>query len=95
MAGRALVLVAPDGTVRVDTFAPPLEVPGPELVLDALDERRRRLASATAGSSVADPLLAFGAFATERTKAMPPTGGGRKEHMTDGVSRVSLEIGGT
>src|SRR3954447_2318357 len=26
---------------------------------------------------------------------MPPTGGGRKEHMTDGVSRVSLEIGGT
>src|SRR3954452_20452379 len=26
---------------------------------------------------------------------MPPTGGGRKEHMTDGGSRVSLEIGGS
>ena len=38
-AARALVAVAPDGNVEWTHLAPPLEVPGPELVLDALDER--------------------------------------------------------
>jgi len=38
-AARALVAVAPDGKVEWTHLAPPLEVPGPELVLDALDQR--------------------------------------------------------
>src|SRR5437763_10648528 len=29
------------------------------------------------------------------TKQLPPTGGGRKEHMSENVTRVSVDIGGT
>ena len=38
-AARALVAVAPDGRVEWTHLAPPLEVPGPELVFEALDAR--------------------------------------------------------
>ena len=39
LASRALVVVGPDGTVEWSYLSPPLEVPGPELVLEALDRR--------------------------------------------------------
>ena len=39
VAGRGLVLVGPDGTVDWAYLSPPLEVPGANLIFDALDER--------------------------------------------------------
>ena len=39
VAGRGLVLVGPDGTVDWTYLSPPLEVPGANLIFDALDER--------------------------------------------------------
>jgi peroxiredoxin len=39
VAGRALVLVDPDGTVQWSYMSPPLEVPGANLIFDALDQR--------------------------------------------------------
>jgi peroxiredoxin len=38
-SGRALVVVGPDGRVEWSHLAPPLEVPAPDLVLEALDRR--------------------------------------------------------
>jgi peroxiredoxin len=38
-AGRALVLVNEDGTVEWSYLSPPLEVPGANLIFDALDQR--------------------------------------------------------
>ena len=38
VAGRALVVVAPDGTVSWSYMSPPLEVPGANLIFDALDQ---------------------------------------------------------
>jgi peroxiredoxin len=38
VAGRALVLVAPDGKVAWSYMSPPLEVPGANLIFDALDQ---------------------------------------------------------
>jgi hypothetical protein len=42
VAGRALVVVGPDGTVEWSYSSPPLEVPGPELVFEALGLEVRR-----------------------------------------------------
>jgi len=39
VSGRALVMVGPDGTVKWSYLSPPLEVPGANLIFDALDER--------------------------------------------------------
>jgi peroxiredoxin len=39
VAGRALVMVGPEGTVTWSYMSPPLEVPGANLIFDALDER--------------------------------------------------------
>jgi peroxiredoxin len=39
VAGRALVMVGPDGTVLWSYMSPPLEVPGANLIFDALDQR--------------------------------------------------------
>ena len=39
VASRALVLVGPDGTVEWSYLSPPLEVPGANLIFDALDQR--------------------------------------------------------
>lgn len=39
MAGRALVMVGPDGQVQWTHMSPPLEVPGANLIFDALDQR--------------------------------------------------------
>ncbi len=39
VAGRALVMVGPDGTVEWSYQSPPLEVPGANLIFDALDQR--------------------------------------------------------
>jgi peroxiredoxin len=39
VAGRALVIVGPDGTVTWSYMSPPLEVPGANLIFDALDQR--------------------------------------------------------
>jgi peroxiredoxin len=39
VAGRALVMVGPDGTVEWSYMSPPLEVPGANLIFDALDQR--------------------------------------------------------
>jgi peroxiredoxin len=36
---RALVMVAPDGEVKWTYMSPPLEVPGANLIFDALDQR--------------------------------------------------------
>jgi peroxiredoxin len=36
-SGRALVMVGPDGTVTWSYLSPPLEVPGANLIFDALD----------------------------------------------------------
>jgi peroxiredoxin len=40
VAGRALVVVAPDGRVSWSYMSPPLEVPGANLIFDALDQQR-------------------------------------------------------
>jgi len=40
VAGRALVLVGPDGKVEWSYMSPPLEVPGANLIFDALDQQR-------------------------------------------------------
>ncbi len=39
VAGRALVMVGPDGTVEWAYMSPPLEVPGANLIFDALEQR--------------------------------------------------------
>jgi hypothetical protein len=39
VSGRALVLVDEDGTVQWAYRSPPLEVPGANLIFDALDQR--------------------------------------------------------
>jgi peroxiredoxin len=39
VAGRALVIVGPDGSVTWSYMSPPLEVPGANLIFDALDQR--------------------------------------------------------
>ena len=39
VAGRALVMVGPDGTVQWSYLSPPLEVPGANLIFDALEQR--------------------------------------------------------
>jgi peroxiredoxin len=38
-SGRALVLVSAEGTVKWSYMSPPLEVPGANLIFDALDQR--------------------------------------------------------
>jgi peroxiredoxin len=40
VARRALVMIGPDGTVQWAYSSPPLEVPGTDLILEALDQRR-------------------------------------------------------
>ncbi len=39
VASRALVMVGPDGTVQWSYMSPPLEVPGANLIFDALEQR--------------------------------------------------------
>jgi peroxiredoxin len=39
VASRALVMVGPDGLVRWSHLSPPLEVPGANLIFDALEQR--------------------------------------------------------
>jgi peroxiredoxin len=39
VSSRALVMVGPDGTVEWSYMSPPLEVPGANLIFDALDQR--------------------------------------------------------
>jgi peroxiredoxin len=39
VAGRALVMVGPEGAVEWSYLSPPLEVPGANLIFDALDQR--------------------------------------------------------
>ena len=39
VAGRALVMVGPEGNVEWSYMSPPLEVPGANLIFDALDQR--------------------------------------------------------
>jgi peroxiredoxin len=39
VASRALVMVGPEGEVEWSYLSPPLEVPGPELIFEALDRR--------------------------------------------------------
>ena len=39
VAGRALVMIGPEGDVRWTYMSPPLEVPGANLIFDALDQR--------------------------------------------------------
>ncbi len=39
VSGRALVMVGPEGTVEWSYMSPPLEVPGANLIFDALDQR--------------------------------------------------------
>ena len=39
ISSRALVLVGPGGTVEWSYLSPPLEVPGANLIFDALDQR--------------------------------------------------------
>jgi peroxiredoxin len=39
VAGRALVVVGPEGSVTWSYMSPPLEVPGANLIFDALDQR--------------------------------------------------------
>jgi peroxiredoxin len=39
VAGRALVMVDPDGTVSWSYQSPPLEIPGANLIFDALEQR--------------------------------------------------------
>ena len=39
VSGRALVMVGPDGVVQWSYLSPPLEVPGANLIFDALEQR--------------------------------------------------------
>jgi peroxiredoxin len=39
VASRALVMVGPEGDIRWTHMSAPLEVPGPNLIFDALDQR--------------------------------------------------------
>jgi peroxiredoxin len=39
VSARALVMVGPDGTVEWSHMSPPLEVPGANLIFDALEQR--------------------------------------------------------
>ena len=39
VAGRALVMVGPEGTVQWSYLSPPLEIPGANLIFDALEQR--------------------------------------------------------
>ena len=39
VAGRALVMVGPDGVVQWSHLSPPLEIPGANLIFDALEQR--------------------------------------------------------
>jgi peroxiredoxin len=39
VAGRALVMIGPDGTVEWAHQSPPLEIPGANLIIDALEQR--------------------------------------------------------
>ena len=39
VAGRALVMVGPEGVVQWSYLSPPLEVPGANLIFDALEQR--------------------------------------------------------
>jgi len=39
VAGRSLVMVGPDGVVQWSYSSPPLEVPGANLIFDALEQR--------------------------------------------------------
>jgi peroxiredoxin len=39
MAGRALVMVGADGVVQWSYLSPPLEIPGANLIFDALEQR--------------------------------------------------------
>ena len=39
VSARALVMVGPEGTVEWSYMSPPLEVPGANLIFDALDQR--------------------------------------------------------
>jgi peroxiredoxin len=39
VSGRALVMVGPEGAVEWSYLSPPLEVPGANLIFDALDQR--------------------------------------------------------
>jgi peroxiredoxin len=39
VSGRALFVVDPEGTVKWSYLSPPLEVPGANLIFDALDQR--------------------------------------------------------
>ena len=39
VSSRALVIIGPEGDVRWTHMSPPLEVPGANLIFDALDER--------------------------------------------------------
>ena len=39
VSGRALVMVGPEGEVEWAYMSPPLEVPGANLIFDALDQR--------------------------------------------------------
>ena len=39
VAGRALVMVGPDGLVQWSYLSPPLEIPGANLIFDALEQR--------------------------------------------------------
>jgi peroxiredoxin len=39
VSGRALVMIGPDGIVEWSYMSPPLEVPGANLIFDALDQR--------------------------------------------------------
>ncbi len=39
VSGRALIMVGPDGRVVWSHLSPPLEVPGANLIFDALDQR--------------------------------------------------------
>jgi peroxiredoxin len=39
VAGRALVMVGPDGVVQWSYLSPPLDIPGANLIFDALEQR--------------------------------------------------------
>ena len=39
VSGRALVMVGPDGVVKWSYLSPPLEIPGANLIFDALEQR--------------------------------------------------------
>ena len=52
VARRALVMVGPDGNVEWAYQSPPLEIPGANLIFDALDAALRRLTPARRTTSV-------------------------------------------